>query len=564
MLGVESNRSALMRKRFAESARAFSATARNPSLLRAQLAFGASWTAEWAFMVALGVVAFRDGGATAVGVVAFARTAPSFLLAPLGTTLADRFPRDRVLVWSCLFRTATTAAATLVLATDGSKVAVYALATLATAAFTVFRPAHTALLPALCATPLELTSANVVRGLVDSLSTLLGPLLAALLLDVASAAAVFGAVAALSLASGALLLGLSYEAPPRRGPQPLGRIVRETAEGFRALVRYPDTGLLFGIGLGQTLTRGALNVFLVVIALELLDTGDPGVGVLTAAVGAGAVAGSLGASMLVKGRRLAMVEGIGVVLWGLPLTLSGLLPYEPTVLALMCVIGVGNALVDIGVFTLPARLVPEELLARAFGAYESLVALTVALGALVTPPLIDVLGIRGALIVIGLVAPALVALSWRRLGRIDASIAHRDDEIGVLNKVSMFRPLPMPAIDSLALHVGHAHVAAGQEVFHQGDDGDRFYVIHDGEAEVIGDGRLIGTMGPGDGFGEIALLHATRRTTTVRARTPLELYTLDRRHFVFAVGGYQSSTREADATLDHRLRTFTPAGGPTA
>src|SRR5829696_3213652 len=78
MLGVESNRSALMRKRFAESARAFSATARNPSLLRAQLAFGASWTAEWAFMVALGVIAFRDGGATAVGVVAFARMAPSF------------------------------------------------------------------------------------------------------------------------------------------------------------------------------------------------------------------------------------------------------------------------------------------------------------------------------------------------------------------------------------------------------------------------------------------------------------------------------------------------------
>src|SRR5215207_8163594 len=340
-----------MHRRLADSARAFSATARNPSLLRAQLAFGASWTAEWAFMVALGVVAFRDGGATAVGVVAFARTAPSFLLAPLGTTLADRFPRDRVLVWSCLFRTATTAAATLVLATDGSKVAVYALATLATAAFTVFRPAHTALLPALCATPLELTSANVVRGLVDSLSTLLGPLLAALLLDVASAAAVFGAVAALSLASGALLLGLSYEAPPRRGPQPLGRIVRETAEGFRALVRYPDTGLLFGIGLGQTLTRGALNVFLVVIALELLDTGDPGVGVLTAAVGAGAVAGSLGASMLVTGRRLAVVVGIGVALWGMPLTLSGLLPYESAVLAAMCAIGVGNALVDIGVFT---------------------------------------------------------------------------------------------------------------------------------------------------------------------------------------------------------------------
>jgi MFS family permease len=552
-----------MHKRLADSARAFSATARNPSLLRAQLAFGASWTAEWAFTVALGVVAFRDGGATAVGLVAFARLAPSFILAPIGTTLADRFPRDRVLVWSCLIRAAATAAAALLLAGDGSAVAVYALATLGTAAFTVFRPAHSALLPALSVTPLQLTSANVVRGLVDSASTLFGPLLAALLLDVGSPAAVFAAAAALSFASGALLLRLSYEAPPRGAPQPLRRIVRETAEGFRALVRSRDAGVLFGIGLGQATTRGFFNVLVVVMALELLDTGDSGVGLLTAAVGVGAVAGSLGASMLVTGRRLAVVVGIGVALWGLPLTLSGLLPYEPAVLALMCAIGVGNALVDIGVFTLPARLVPEELLARTFGAFESLIALTVAIGSLVAPPVIDLLGIRGALVVLGLLAPTLVALSWRHLRRIDASIAHRDEEIGVLNKVSMFRPLPMPAIDSLALQLGHAHVAAGQEVFHQGHDGDRFYVIHDGEAEVIGDGRLIRTLGPGDGFGEIALLHDAPRTTTVRARTGLELYTLDRHDFVVTIGGYQSSAREANALVDDRLREFTPAGGPT-
>jgi MFS family permease len=552
-----------MHKRLADSARAFSATARNPSLLRSQLAFGASWTGEWAFMVALGVVAFRDGGATAVGLVAFARMAPSFILAPIGTTLADRFPRDRVLVWSCLIRAAATAAAALLLAGGGSTVAVYALAMLGTAAFTVFRPAHSALLPVLSVTPLQLTSANVVRGLVDSVSTLLGPLLAALLLDVGTPAAVFAATAALSAASAVLLLRLSYEAPPRGPPQPLRRIVQETMEGFRALVRYRDAGLLFGIGLGQTITRGFFNVFVVVMALELLDTGDSGVGLLTAAVGVGAVAGSLGASMLVRGRRLAAVVGIGVMLWGLPLTLSGLLPYEAVVLAMMCAIGVGNALVDIGVFTLPARLVPEELLARTFGAFESLVALTVAIGSLVAPLVINLLGIRGALVVLGLIAPTLVALGWRRLRKIDASIAHRDEEIGVLNKVSIFRPLPMPAIDSLALHLGHAHIAAGQEVFHQGHNGDRFYIIQDGEAEVIGDGRLIRTLGAGDGFGEIALLHDIPRTTTVRARTPLELYTLDRRDFVVTIGGYQSSAREANTVVDDRLRAFTPAGPTT-
>ena len=293
----------------------------------------------------------------------------------------------------------------------------------------------------------------------------------------------------------------------------------------------------------------------------VLDIGDSGVGVLTAAVGVGAVAGSLGASMLVSGRRLAAIAGIGVALWGLPLTLCGLLPHEPAVLALMCVIGLGNALVDVGVFTLPTRLVPEEMLARVYGAFESLVALTVALGALITPPVIDLLGLRGALVALGLVAPAIVAVSWRRLRAIDASIAHRDAEISVLNGVGMLRPLPMAAIDSLAVHVGHTQLEPGEEVFHQGEHGDRFYVIEDGEAEVIGDGRFIRTLETGDGFGEIALLRDTVRTTTVCARTPLLLYTLDRQHFVAAVSDCSSSASEAELLVRDRLATFKPYGG---
>jgi MFS family permease len=555
---IESGVSHRVRKGFAASARAFSATARNPSLLRAQLAFGAVWTAEWAFTVAIGVVAFRDGGAGAVGVVAFARMAPSAVLAPFGTALADRVRRDRVLAWSCFIRAAATAMAAAVLAAGGPNVWIYALAVIATAAFTVFRPAHSALLPVLCTTPLELTSANVVRGLLDSVSTLVGPLVAALLLSFGSPAAVFWTTAALSLLSGGLLSGLSYEAPPRRVPRPLRRIFQETAEGFRALLRYRDAGVLIGLALAQTLTRGFLNVFVVVVALDLLGTGAPGVGVLTAAVGAGAVASSLGASVLVSGRRLAILEGIGVMLWGLPLTLSGAFPHEPVVLALMCLIGVGNALVDIGLYTLPTRFVPEGLLARLFGAKESLTALSVAVGSLVTPLAIELLGIRGALVALGLVAPALAALAWRRLRAIDASIAHRDDEVAVLNRVAIFRPLPLPAIDELALHVEHLHLTAGAEVFHQGDRGDRFYVIEDGEAEVIGDGRVIRLMGSGDGFGEIALLRDTTRTTTIRARTPLRLCTLDRRHFLSAVTNYRSSADEADTLVRERLGSFAP------
>jgi hypothetical protein len=251
------------------------------------------------------------------------------------------------------------------------------------------------------------------------------------------------------------------------------------------------------------------------------------------------------------------------VLWGLPLTLSGALPYEPVVVALMCVVGIGNALVDIGLWTLPARLVPDERLARLFGAAESLTAMSVALGSFVTPFAIELLGIRGALAVLGLIAPALVVLARRRLRAIDASIAHRDEEVKVLKKVGMLRPLPMPAVDDLARHVEHAEFGAGQKIFRQGDHGDRFYVIADGEADVTIDGRLIRTLTPGEGFGEIALLRDTTRTATVSARTPLQVFTLDRRHFLPAVSGYQSSMVEADQLMRERLGMFDPATAPT-
>jgi MFS family permease len=549
------------RNRLRESVRAFRATAINRNLRRMQLSFGASWTAEWAFTVALGVIAFDQGGTAAVGLVAFVRTVPAAVLSPLGSALADRVRRDRVLFWSCLIRAAATAAAAALLATGSSITAVYALAVVATAAFTVFRPVHSALLPVLCLTPLELTSANVVRGLIDSLSTLLGPLAAAALLGFGSPAVVVVFAAVLSAWSGLLILGLSYEPPPRAAPQPLTRILDETAEGYRALWRYRDARAAVGIGLAQVFTRGCLTVFLVVLALDLLEMGESGVGVLTAAVGAGAVLGSLGVSAFASGRWLAAIEGVGVALWGLPLTLSGALPHEPAVLALMCVVGIGNALVDVGLFTLVPRLVPEEMLARAFGAFESLVALFVALGALVTPLVIELLGLRGALAALGLVAPAAVVVAWRRLREVDSSMAHRDEEIEVLRAVAMLRPLPMPAIENLAIHVDHEELLPGQHVFDQGEHGERFYVIKHGQAEVIGDGRLVRTIGPGHCFGEIALLRDTVRTATVRARTPLLLYTLERRHFIANVGGYLSSKREAEVLIDERLGSFSPFGG---
>jgi hypothetical protein len=187
------------------------------------------------------------------------------------------------------------------------------------------------------------------------------------------------------------------------------------------------------------------------------------------------------------------------------------------------------------------------------------VAVTVAIGSLITPFVIQFIGVRGALGALGVPAFALVVLAWPRLRRIDRSIVHRDGEIVLLKRVAMLRPLPMPTIDSLAANVEHARVSAGEDVFRQGDAGDRFYVIESGEAEVVGDGRMVNTLRPGDCFGEIALLRDTPRTATVRARTALSIFSLARPEFLFAVSGFSASAREADALLHERLASFTPA-----
>ena len=546
-----------LRKRLQAAGEAFVSNAVNSNLRRAQLSFLGAWTAEWAFTVALGIVAYRDGGATAVGLVGLMRMVPSAVVAPLAAPLADRGRRERVLVLVSTVRGVATGAAGIVVALNGPVSIVYVLAMLSTIAATLYRPAHSALLPSLCRTGHELASANVVRGLLDSVATLAGPLLAAVLLKFTDVAAVFGVASGASLAAAALVMRLHYDAPPRPAA-PRGRLLADAAEGVRAIVRNRDLALLTGLGISQTFTRGALTVFTVVVALDLLRTGEPGVATLTAAIGAGAVIGSLSASLLVGSQRLAQWFGIGVALWGLPIALIPLFPRQATAFTLLACVGIGNALVDVGLFTLMARLAPDDVLARVFGLLESLIALSVGLGAIVASLVIDLTSVRMALVAIGTLCPILAAAAWRRLRHLDRDIGVLDEEIELLHGVPMLKPLPLPAMEQLARGLESVHVPAGQAVFRQGDPADRFYVIETGAADVVGDGRLITTLGPGDGFGEIGLLRRVPRTAMVRAVSDLQLQALRCDRFLPVVTGFPPSAREAGAEVEAMLDRFRP------
>ena len=201
--------------RIRDWAGALGEVAQSGSLRRAQASFGAMWASETAFMVGLAVVAFRDGGVVAVGVVTGARMAAAALLAPFLATVADRVRREHVLTGVGLVRAVMLGAAATVTAADGPAAVTYALAVVATIAQTLYRPAHSALLPALCRSPRQLTSANAVRGMLDSLATLGGPAIAAVLLAVSGPAEVFAACAGEALLSGLQVVALTYYATTR-------------------------------------------------------------------------------------------------------------------------------------------------------------------------------------------------------------------------------------------------------------------------------------------------------------------------------------------------------------
>jgi MFS family permease len=555
------------RSRLSQAAAAFTSNWRNPNLRRAQLSFLGAWTAEWAFTVALGIVAYRDGGAVALGLVGLLRMVPSAILAPLLSPIADRGRREKVLILVSTVRGVATAAAAAVALVAGPAVAIYALAVLSTIAATLYRPAHSALLPSLCRTGYELASANVVRGLLDSAATLVGPLLAAVLLQFTGVGVVFAVAAAASFWSAALLIRLRYEAPPRPAAPRRPNLAREAADGVRAVTQNRGLALILGLAGVQALTRGALTVLSVVVAIELLDTGEPGAGALMAAVGVGAVLGSLAASLLVGTGRLGAWFAVGVGLWGLPLTLVGIVPQESAALGFLAFIGVGNALIDVAGFTLIARMAPDAVLARVFGVLESAVTVFIGLGAILASSMVEWFGVQTALVAIGLVCPIAAVFSWRSLRILDRSVGALDVDAGLLQRVPMFSTLPLPAVEQLARGLEPVTVAAGDAVFKQGDTGDRYYLIESGEVDVVGDGRVVATLGPGEGFGEIALLRSTPRTASVVAKSDLRLQALDSDRFLPVVLGYTPSAQRAAADVDDLLGRYKPKdpfGEPSA
>lgn len=553
---------AALARRLGASARAFGQAFGNRDIRRLQLAWGGSLIGTWSYAIALFVYAFEVGGAGAVGLVAVVRWIPAAFASPFTGLLGDRYSRVAVMIVADLVRVGAMVGSAAAIFLEAPAALVFGLAALTSVTATAFGPAKRAILPSLARTPDELTAANVASSTMSSVAVLAGPALGGLVLAATSAEVVFLVNAVALLWSAVLIMRLEggRGRPVHASGAGAKAIARELVEGLSAAFRQPALRLIILLNGAQTFGFGALLVFVVVLAIEMLDLGEAGVGFLNSALGVGGLLGSVVAVALIGRARLGPAFALGLAFWGLPLALVGIWPEAWLALALFAVIGTANTLFDVAGLTLMQRIAEEHVLARVFGMLEGLSFLGIALGGLAAPILIELLGRRGALLATGLALPLIALASWRPLARIELGTDVPAQRLERLRALPMFSPLPAQTLERLASRMHAVRATAGEDVFRQGDPGDRFYVVDSGRVAVAVDGRPLTELGEGECFGEIALLRDVPRTATVTAAAGTELFALEREDFIGAVTGHPESARAADTVVAERLGPVGAAG----
>jgi MFS family permease len=525
---------------------------RVPAVRRVLIAFLLFRTTEMATWIALLVWAFDRGGTTASGLIAVAQLVPATLVAPLGSALAERWPRPRALRLGYGLQAASNLATAGILLLDPSFTVVAVLAGASASAMTLTRPVHFALLPEIARSPDELTAGNTASSAVAGLADFAGPALAGGILVVGDAAAVFAVMGLAGIVS--WVITRPVEVLQAADPHPPGSYWTDAFEGLRTVVRDPAAGTLTVMATGQFVVLGLLDILTVVLAFELLGTGPAGPGLLASALGVGTLVGSGVAVMLIGRRRLSPAIAAGILVTGVPIAVVGWTTTFPVALLLIGLSGVGRAYFDVAARTLLQRTVPARVLARVFGIQEAMLMGGTALGTAMVPVMVALLGPRGAFVASGVLLPALGLLGWSRIRRLDTEAVQPSPYLELLRGVPMFAVLPQPQLEQVAAALEPLPaVPAGATVVTEGEPGDHYLVIVAGTAEVSRAGGYVARLGPGEGFGEIALLRDVPRTATVRAVDDLQLLALDREPFLLAVTGSDASRRRAADTVQTRL-----------
>jgi len=524
----------------------------NAAVKRVVGAFAALTVGEWVLGTTVAIHAYPIGGALLVGLVGF-RFFPAAVAGLLTAQFADTHRRERVLTATAATRALASALVAATLALKLPFVVPLVFVWLDAVAGSAYRPAQATLLPTIVHTPTEFTAATALASHAKSSGQMFGALAGGLLVAGAPIAVAVLVATALYAVSAVATAGIHAPRPPASAAIGLRGRLRRMRDGAVAVRGDREAKEIVAYACMRSAIRGVWISLGVVAALKLLGLGSAGFGILMAAAGAGALAAIPLSALLVGRRRLARWMALALLMCGAPIAAIGGAAAGIPAVAFMVGWGMGMAVSDVAAQAVLNRVVAPRSIAPVTGLMESGKLLFEGGACLLAPALVSTLGIRDALVVVGVVVALVVAGGARAFGRIDTRAAGRVEISHLLAGVKLFHRLRVDLLEGVVAQLKPLTVAAGQDVVTQGvDDHGGWYLVTQGRLEVLIDGFTVNELRRGDGFGELALLRERPRAATVRASTEVGLLALDRDAFLTAVGGGDVPLSGSFDTVDVR------------
>jgi predicted MFS family arabinose efflux permease len=498
----------------------------------------------WAYNVALVVVVFeRTHSASWVAAASAGRFVPALLFSTYAGVIAERFERHRVMVTCDVLCAAYMVGMAVTAAVKGPVLLIIVFAAFTSVTAICYPSASAAMIPQVVGER-DLAAANAINAGIDNLAVLVGPAVGGVLLLWFAPDAVMLVNAGTFVVSALLVLRVRARSVPSDVTHDGGPL-QQMLVGIKAIGSSSTAAILVGFSVLASFLYGTDTVLFVFVSRDKLGTGPEGYGYLLAALGVGGLLAAALVNRLSASRRLGLVIAVSMILYCAPTALLTVVHTPSVAFVIQVVRGAGTLIVDTLALTALQRSLPSNMIARVFGVFWALILGAINLGAIAMPPILGAVGLNATLLLVGLVIPGLVVVTYPKLAVLDRDTRAQVDDlqprIVALEKLGILAAASRPALEQLARSATEVVISdTGTSIVTEGEPADALYVLLDGEVEVKARGegkrrRRIRTLSAPAYFGEIGVLEQIPRTASVLALTPCRLLRIDGDDFLTAL-----------------------------
>ncbi len=527
---------------------------------------GVFWVGLLAIMLDRGV------GAGGFALAALARLGPRAVISAPAGVLADRIDRRRLLVSIDVARAASMVALALA-ATAGASLAVLLGTVLVSYTLAApYRPALTAAMP-MVAGERGLSAANALVGTTRQVMTFIGPLIGAAVVSWTGPSVAFW-IDAVTFLIAAVLLLTTTGLTGRRAGHDRGLAAhrvewrRDMFGGWHDIRSTAGLGVITSLVFVMYTARGAELVLYALLAQQRLEMGSAGTGVLTGAVGLGALLAVPLASRVAEAGRADLVMLGAVLSTAVPVVLLGAFRSPVAACAALMVVGAGVVVFEVLSVVLLQRLAERDVLGRVFGLIGTASNAGKLIGAMAAPLIVASLDLPGTFVVVGVAVGVAGTAAVPALTGLTRAARRRRDElrpvVDVLASLRLFDGASPFALERMASAMAEQKAFGGEVVIRQGAPADDLYVVRTGQLTVVENGTVVNELRPGDWFGEIGLLRQRPRRADVVADGPCVLWRIEGEVFLEAL---EDDASESSALMDvmaDRLARSRAAARPPA